>query len=245
MSTVTAQAQKTAHKVEWRCFDNREQMVDELTEACCEALMRGIKKRGTASWAVSGGSTPKPLFEAMAEAAIDWENIQVALVDERWVGLDHPRSNEAFMRGALQKGAAAEAMFIGMKTPHDSPFDAVNAVNERYAQVKQPFDSVLLGLGSDGHTASFFPEAEGLEAALDITGDKTCVALRAKKSDVTGDEVDRMSISAAAIAKAPHVVLMITGDGKKATLERALSVDTHLPIAKLAENVAITVYWAP
>jgi len=245
VSAVMTQGHKVAHKIEWRCFDSREQMVDELTEAYCEALMRGIKRRGTASWAVSGGSTPKPLFEAMSEAEIDWENIQVALVDERWVDLDHPRSNEAFMRTALQKGAAAEAMFIGMKTSHDTPFDAVEAVNERYAQVKQPFDSVLLGLGSDGHTASFFPDAEGLDAALDIAGDKVCVPLRAKRSDVTGDEVDRMSISASAIAKAPHVVLMITGVEKKATLERALSVDTHLPIAKLAENVAITVYWAP
>ena len=72
-----------------------------------------------------------------------------------------------------------------------------------------------------------------------------CSPKNAKKSDVTGDEVDRMSISAAAIAKAPHVVLMIMGDGKKATLEHALSVDTHLPIARLAESVAITVYWAP
>ncbi|MFC4349435.1 6-phosphogluconolactonase [Kordiimonas lipolytica] len=245
MSAVMAKAHKAAHKIKWRCFETREQMVDELAEACCEALMRGIRKRGTASWAVSGGSTPKPLFDAMSQAEIDWENIQVALVDERWVDLGHPRSNEAFMRAALQKGHAAEAMYIGMKTPHATPFEAVEAVNARYAQVKQPFDSVLLGLGSDGHTASFFPDAEGLDAALDINGDKTCVALRAKRSDVTGDEVDRMSISASAIAKAPHVVLMITGDEKKAVLERALAVDTHLPIAKLAEHVTITVYWAP
>lgn len=220
-------------------------MVDELVEACCEALMRGIKKRGTASWAVSGGSTPKPLFEAMSEAEIDWENIQVALVDERWVDNDHPRSNETFMRQALARGAAAEATFIGMKTEDESPFEAAASVNERYAQVKQPFDSILLGLGADGHTASFFPDAKGLEAALDISSDKTCVPLRAKKSEVTGDEVDRMSISAAAIAKAPHVVLMITGDEKKTVLEQALEVDHHLPIARVAENVAITVYWAP
>ncbi|NVJ98018.1 MAG: 6-phosphogluconolactonase [Alphaproteobacteria bacterium] len=220
-------------------------MVDELMEATSEALMRGIKKRGVASWAVSGGSTPKPLFEAMSEAALDWENIQVALVDERWVDIGHPRSNEAFMLTSLGKNNAAEAMFIGMKTEHASPFDAVADVNARYAQVKQPFDSILLGLGSDGHTASFFPDAEGLEEALDVSGDQTCVALTAHKSEVTGDEVDRMSLSAAAIAKAPHVVLMITGEGKKAVLERALEVDHHLPIARLAEDVEITVYWAP
>lgn len=240
-----SEAMSDRFKIEWRCFDTREQMVDELTEACCEALMRGIRKRGTASWAVSGGSTPQPLFEAMSGVELDWENIQIALVDERWVDRDHPRSNEAFVRRSLAKGQAAEAMFIGMKTPEDSPFEAIVSVNERYAQVKQPFDSVLLGLGADGHTASFFPDAEGLEAALDLSNDKICVPLRAKKSEITGDELDRMSLSAAAISKAPHVALMITGEEKKAVLERALETDHHLPIARLAENVAITVYWAP
>lgn len=233
------------HKVAWKTFDTREQMVDELLEATSEALMRGVRKRGTASWAVSGGSTPAPLFEAMSESGLDWENIQVALVDERWVDIDHPRSNEAFMRGALARRAAAEAMYIGMKTRHASPFEAEADVNARYAQIRQPFDSVLLGLGTDGHTASFFPDAEGLETALDVGGDKTCVALKAKPSNVTGDEVLRMSLSAAAIAQASDVVLMITGNEKKAVLERALEVDRHLPIARLAENVTITVYWAP
>lgn len=233
------------HKIDWKCFDSRAAMVDELTEATVEALLRGIKKRGAAAWAVSGGSTPKPLFEAMAEADLPWEDIQVALVDERWVDTDHPRSNEAFMRASLAKGPAAEAMYIGMKTPHENPFEAEDVVNARYAQVKQPFDSVLLGLGSDGHTASFFPDAEGLDLALDPENPRTCVALRALRSEVTGNELDRMSITASAIGKARHVVLMITGDEKRAVLERALQVDHHLPIARLAEAVAITVYWAP
>jgi 6-phosphogluconolactonase len=236
--------ENTAGGVTWHCFETREAMVDELTEATCEALLRGIKARGTAAWAVSGGSTPKPLFDAMAEAELDWDNIQIALVDERWVDRGHPRSNEDFMRGALEKRASAVAMFIGMKTGHATPFVAGDAVNARYAQVRQPFDCVLLGLGPDGHTASLFPDAEGLEAAM-ADDAPVCVPLRAKKSDVTGDEVERMSLSLSAIAAARDVVLMITGDEKKAVLERALAQETHLPIARVAEKVAINVYWAP
>lgn len=233
-----------ADNITWHTFDTREAMVDELTEATCEALLRGIKARGTAAWAVSGGSTPKPLFDAMSEADLVWEDIQIALVDERWVDADHPRSNEAFMRGALEKGRSAEAMFIGMKTADANVFDAVDAVNLRYGQVKQPFDCVLLGLGPDGHTASLFPAADGLDAAM-ADDAPVCVALKAQRSDVTGDELERMSLSLSAIAAAREVVLMITGDEKKATLERALSEDTHLPIAQVAEKVVIKVYWAP
>ncbi len=230
--------------ITWHTFDTREAMVEELTEATCEALLRGMKERGSAAWAVSGGSTPKPLFGAMAEADLPWEDIQVALVDERWVDIGHPRSNEAFMRAALQTGRSAEAMFIGMKTADANVFDAADAVNKRYGQVTAPFDCVLLGLGPDGHTASLFPEAEGLEAAM-ADDAPVCVPLRAKRSQVTGDELDRMSLSLSAIAAAREVVLMITGDEKKATLERALGEETHLPIVRVAEKVAIKVYWAP
>lgn len=231
--------------ISWRKFDTRAQMVDALEEDTTEALSRALRRKGRASWAVSGGSTPKPLFEAMAEVDIAWEDVQVALVDERWVGIGHPRSNEAFMRGALETGKAAEAHFVGMKTSHDSPWDAAAEVNKRYASLAQPFASVLLGMGPDAHTASFFPDAEGLEAALDMGNEALCVALTAKKSDVTGDEVDRMSLSASAIASSPHIALMITGDDKRAVLERALEKDTHLPVARLAKVADIIVYWAP
>ncbi|WP_262689704.1 6-phosphogluconolactonase [Kordiimonas aestuarii] len=231
--------------ITWRNFDDRAQMVDALEEDTSEALSRAIRRNGRAAWAVSGGSTPKPLFEAMAQVALPWEDVQVALVDERWVDTNHPRSNEAFMRGALQTGLAAEAHFVGMKSKHDNPWEAAADVNKRYSSLAQPFASVLLGMGSDGHTASFFPDAEGLEAALDMRKDALCVALTAKKSEVTGDEVDRMSLSASAIAASPHIALMITGEEKKTVLERALEKDTHLPVARLAEVADITVYWAP
>jgi 6-phosphogluconolactonase len=231
--------------ISWRKFDTRAQMVDALEEDTTEALSRALRKNGRASWAVSGGSTPKPLFDAMADVDIAWEDVQVALVDERWVDTDHPRSNEAFMRGALETGKAAEAHFVGMKTRDKSPWDGAAEVNKRYSSLAQPFASVLLGMGPDAHTASFFPDAEGLEAALDMEGDALCVALTAKKSDVTGNEVDRMSLSASAIAASPHIALMITGGEKLAVLENAIEKDTHLPVARLAKVADIIVYWAP
>lgn len=231
--------------VNWHTFDTREAMVEALCAETAGQLKAGLNENGMASWIVSGGSTPAPLFEAMSEESLDWQNIQVALVDERWVDPSHPRSNEAFMKGALKKGQSASATYIGMKTAQDSPWDAVDEVNERFSAISQPFDSVLLGMGPDGHTASFFPDARGLEEALDVEGGNTCVALTANKSDVTGDEVDRMSISAAAIKSARHVVLMITGEEKKRVLEEALDPSSDLPVGRLARLVPFDVYWAP
>lgn len=231
--------------VTWHIFKSRDHMVAAMKAAITEQLLQGLLKNGRASWAVSGGSTPAPLFEAMSDVAINWAQVQVALVDERWVAPDHPRSNEAFMKKALAKGHAAKARFVGMKTPHDNPFDAVEAVNDRYSAIVQPFDSVLLGMGPDGHTASFFPHAEGLEAALDPAGNHTCVPLRAIQSDVTGAETDRMSLSAPAIMAAKHVMLMITGEAKKQVLEAALDPSSDLPVGRLARIAPFDIYWAP
>lgn len=229
----------------WHIFETRDDMVSALKAVITEQLLAGLLRDGKASWAVSGGSTPAPLFEAISHEGLDWSRVQIALVDERWVGVDHPRSNEAFMKGALAKNMSAKARFIGMKTPNDTPWAAVEPVNARYAAVKQPFDSVLLGMGADGHTASFFPDAEGLESALDPVWARSCVALKAKKSEVTGDEIDRMSLSASAIMAAKHTVLMITGPEKKQVLETALEPGSDLPVGRLARLTPFDIYWAP
>ncbi len=228
----------------WFVFDDKEAMVAALKAAVTERLSGALAACGKASWAVSGGSTPAPLFEAMRGVDIDWKNVDVALVDERWVPFRHPRSNEAFVTKHLKAGMASQASITGMKTDHASARDGALDVNRRYETLALPFDSVLLGLGPDGHTASLFPDAEGLEQAF-APAAPTCVVLTAKKSDVTGDEVERMSLSAAAIAAAPHVAVMITGTAKRAVLEDALENAPELPVAKLHAIKKFDVYWAP
>lgn len=228
----------------WRTFDTREAMVTALQADIETQLQSAIELKGQASWAVSGGSTPKPLFEAMQTAPLDWRHVDVALVDERWVDFDHPRSNEAFVSANLLQGRAAAACLLGMKTDHNSPAQAAADVNAKFDALTLPFNSVLLGLGPDGHTASLFPEANGLEAAFSEDA-PTCVALTAKQSAVTGDEVDRMSLSAAAIKQAEQVVVMITGEEKKQTMEKGLSSDSTLPIARVHALKPFDIYWAP
>lgn len=229
----------------WHCFDSRPEMVAALMAEIERRLQAAQLARGRASWAVSGGSTPAPLLEAMQEAGLDWSKLDVMLVDERWVDYDHPRSNEAFVASHLKAGAAAEAKITGMKTAHDTPQAATLEVNARYRSASLPFDSVLLGLGPDGHTASFFPGAEGLDAAMAPECPDVCAALTAKKSEVTGDELMRMSLSARAIADARHVVMMITGEEKKRVCESALEPGSELPAGQLHAMKRFDVYWAP
>lgn len=226
-------------------FDNRFEMVTAIQTAISERLLTDLMRSGRASWAVSGGSTPAPLFEAMSETGLNWANVDVALVDERWVDADHPRSNEAFVRRRLLRGRAEKANFTGMKTSHPTPAEGLAELNENYGALSQPFSSILLGMGPDGHTASFFPGAEGLDAALDPEGKETCRALIARKSDITGDEIERVSITAPAIIAAKHVTLMITGQEKRHVLQAALTTDPDLPVGRLHKLRAFDIYWAP
>ncbi|PCI60023.1 MAG: 6-phosphogluconolactonase [Kordiimonadales bacterium] len=226
-------------------FDNRFEMVTAIQTAISERLLTDLMRSGRASWAVSGGSTPAPLFEAMSETGLNWANVDVALVDERWVDVDHPRSNEAFVCRRLLRGRAEKANFTGMKTDHPTPAEGLAELNENYGALLLPFSSILLGMGPDGHTASFFPGAEGLDAALDPAGKDTCRALVARKSDVTGEEIERVSITAPAIMAAKHVALMITGQEKRHVLQAALTTDPDLPVGRLHKLRAFDIYWAP
>lgn len=220
-------------------------MVAELSDVISKHLEREISRKGVASWAVSGGSTPEPLFAAIQHVPMDWSKVQIALVDERWVDVDHPRSNEAFVKASLCQGLAGAASFVGMKTADSDPFIAETEVNERYQALALPFDSVLLGMGPDGHTASLFPDAKNLQAAMNPQQNKTCIALTAQRSEVTGDEIQRMSLTANAIASARQCILMITGSEKKALLEDAISNDLPLPITRLMHQCVIDIFWAP
>lgn len=228
----------------WHVFDTRGEMVASLKQAITTRLSKVVSEGRRASWAVSGGSTPAPLFAAMQNEPLPWAEIDVALVDERWVPFDNPRSNEAFVATNLIGGNACGVHLVGMKTGARNPNQAVDEVNSRYRNMKQPFDSILLGLGADGHTASLFPGAKGLDKAFDPAAD-TCVALTAVRSEITGDEIERMSLSAKAIASAPHVVMMITGAEKKRVLESALEANSHLPAGQLHKLKPFDVYWAP
>jgi 6-phosphogluconolactonase len=230
-------------------FPDRETLFSALTDECCSLLAGAIAAKQSASILVSGGGTPRPLYEQLSSRALDWQRVRVALVDERWVDVDHAGSNEAFIKETLLNNMAAPAKFIAMKTAHATASEGQLVCDERYRQLARPFDLAILGMGPDGHMASLFPHAQGLVEALDINRQQLCAAIEAIPSEVTGELTERMSLTLYGLLQSRQLHLLITGEEKLAVYKQALASNDSLltPITALLKQtrVRVKVYWAP
>lgn len=231
---------------ELKSFDDRASLISAMAQDTTRVLRNALKEKQSAAWAVSGGNSPIPLFEAMNTINIDWENITIPLVDDRWVPEDHPRSNAAMVKRTLLQNNAAKAKFFPLYREGQSPFDCYTSVSSAYDASVQELDLAVLGMGPDGHTASLFPGAKGLEEAFNIEGAPSIAPIEAVKSDVTGDEVLRLTLSARALVKCQHLFLLLTGADKKEVFMAATDENSTLPIGRLMRQLSrpITVYYA-
>ena len=224
-------------------------MLDALERDCIHELNLALQTKSEGSFLVSGGRTPALLYQRLSHAEIDWQRMAVALVDERWVENSHEKSNEAFIQQTLLQNVARAAKFIVMKTPHATAAEGVQACEDSYNSLSSPFDLTLLGMGADGHTASLFPNAGGLDSALDIKNDKLCAAIEAIPSTVTGAITERMTLTLHALLQSKKIFLLINGEEKLAVYKQAKDeVDVNkMPIAAVLqqEQVPVDVYWAP
>ncbi len=225
-------------------FPDRQTLVNALSDEIASLLAAGIEKKGRASLAVSGGSTPVALFEELSSKDIPWEKVVIFLVDERWVEPTDPDSNEKLVRDHLLGNRAAAATFIGMKNSAPTAGEGEAGCEEQLKKVPVPFDVLILGMGGDGHTASLFPGAKKLPAATDMKSGRTCMAL----APLTAPH-ERMSLTLPVILSAGNIFLHIVGPEKKKVLENALSdgPPEEMPIRFVLRNEEkpVNVYWAP
>jgi 6-phosphogluconolactonase len=224
-----------------RTFADKQQLAEALADAVAADLKAGAAARGVASIAVSGGTTPVGFFRALARRNdVPWDKVVVTLVDERWVDENTDRSNARLVRANLLQGRAAMAMFVPLYQGGDTP-DVAKAA-QAVASVPEPLDVALLGMGSDGHTASFFPGGDNLEAAL--TGEGPVVAIAAP-----GAGEKRVTVTLGRLLAAKALYLQIEGEEKAKTLERAEAEGPieDMPVRAVLRQTQrpVTIYWCP
>ena len=156
---------------DWRCYPTTGELDDALARHVAGQLRQDIAIHGAASLAVSGGGTPRNMFQRLSRCELDWSRVWITLVDERWVDPGDADSNERLVRQYLLQNKADSARFVGLKSAHADPAQGIAEISRRLARIPRPFTRVILGMGADGHTASWFPQAANLEALLDPAGD--------------------------------------------------------------------------
>ena len=216
-------------------------LVGDLARSISEILIDAINKSGRASLAVSGGSTPKPLFEELSFINLDWSRVDLTLVDDRWVDSDHKDSNELLVKTHFIKNKAARVNFVPLKNDAQSAKEGVPLSEEALKNIVMPFDIIILGMGTDGHTASLFPCSDELPVGMDLNTMSNLVAITPKTAPY-----DRISLTAKSIFDAKKVILHLNGSAKLHTLEEAmnLSDSSQMPIYAFLEN-GLDIFWSP
>ncbi|MBD2740220.1 6-phosphogluconolactonase [Coleofasciculus sp. FACHB-1120] len=194
-------------------------LIERSLQVCVEQIHAAIEQRSSCTIALSGGSTPKPLYEAIATQNLPWDKIHIFWGDERYVLPDHPDSNQGMARSAwLDKVNIPAANIHPMPTEEADPSVAADQHEQHIREFFQvqpgefpAFDLILLGIGDDGHTASLFPHTEALNVRdrLITVGNK--------------DGQPRITFTAPLINHARCVIFVVAGASKRPALAQVFA----------------------
>ena len=215
-------------------YPDRDTLMRELAGLVADQLRAAHATKDRATLAVPGGTTPAPFLRWLSEAELEWKDVHVLPTDERLVPESNPRSNAGLIRSSLIREQASAAHLVALHEP------ILGAMVRRVASYL-PIDVLVLGMGADMHTASLFPGAPELAAAL--APDAPALL------EITppGQPEARLTLTAPVLRAASVIHILITGPEKLAALERAV-VDgpvAEAPVrAVLTAPCPVTVHYA-
>jgi len=217
---------------------------DRWADAIAARVVRALAGAGEKTFIATGGSSPGPVYDRLASAPLDWANITVTLSDDRWVDEASAHSNAALVRRRLLVGPASAARFLPLPTG-GAFLDQDVRTAEAMVGALPPIAVALLGMGEDGHIASLFPGDPNLAQGLNPRGERLCLG-----APVAGlaPFVPRITLTMSALLRARAIVVMISGDTKRAMVLKAGEDPTcDLPVAALLRQtqVPVTVVWTP
>ncbi|GAA5100252.1 6-phosphogluconolactonase [Bartonella acomydis] len=225
-------------------FETPKNLALALADRVAAELSIAVLERKRAVLVVSGGKTPELFFHYLSKADIDWQNIIITLVDERFVPAHHERSNEYMVQRYLLQNFATKARFVGLYhkalTVELAAFSAASRINT----LPKPFDVIILGMGIDGHTASFFPDADRLKQALDLQTQALVLPLHVKSAIEP-----RLTLTLPVIMQSRCIILHFEGFQKRDCFKKVCQdgPDMEMPIRAVLRNAhhLVQVYWSP
>jgi 6-phosphogluconolactonase len=207
---------------EIRIYSSLEELSRNGARLFCERAERVLETKGVFFSALSGGTTPRRLYELLAspEVRLPWDRIHFFQVDERCVPPDSPESNYGMIRAAfLSRTSYPEVNFHRMKGELADREAAARAYAEELEQAMRVksgewprLDLILLGMGSDGHTASLFPGSPGLKERTRWVCPNYSERLKS----------DRLTLTLPVLNAAAEIIFLVAGGDKAETLRAVL-----------------------
>lgn len=237
-----------ANTHQFLAYATREEASAAVADAMLTQIMAGVLKTGVASVLLSGGSSPRDAFKRLSAAPFDdWDAVSVGLVDERWVETSSPDSNERLVRDYLLQANAADAKFVSMKGCAETIEAAARDASDDYSESLLAPTVAMLGMGADGHTASWFPGSNSLADAVRTDATPRVIAVDVTGCQVAGDYPERLTVNLPVVTQAEHAVLLMFGADKRDVFETALTMPAEQhPVRYAVEALGdrLSVYWA-
>ena len=222
-----------------RRFGSSEAMAQALAARIAGDLAEAVAAQGSASLIVSGGRTPRLMFQKLSRKPLAWNRVKISLADERLVPATDADSNERLVRDHLLQNEAQAAVFLPLWQGEGDP---VECAAEAVSAMQRPFALVALGIGEDGHFASLFPDVPDLRRALDPNSDRIAMFVPPRDG-----RQPRVSLTLATLLKTRSLVVSFEGQMKRRIFEEALAPGPveELPVRALLhqDSVPVDVYW--
>lgn len=239
MNPLSPTVRSTWHELSDACA-----LADALSQTMHDLASQILTEQPTLLIGLAGGSTPMAAYAKFATMTLPWSRIALTLIDERFVPVSDPQSNEKNIAAAF---SAAKPQLAGWHClMHDlMPIEQVTALaNQEIQDLHRPLDIAVIGMGGDGHIASLFIESTDYQHAMDVRCRDAVLPIRFAGKD---GKIDRISFSLAELLKAKKILICITGDEKRRVLQQSL--DGSAPdyaVAQLLKHYSrpIEIFWS-
>jgi len=223
-------------------FSTPAQASQAAAEQAAKAIRKRLAKMPKAAMVVSGGSTPQACFQQLSNTELPWQQVYIVPSDERCVPPSHAASNEAMIRRELLKHRASAAMFVPMYLEEEAAGDPCETLRQNLAALPTPFACALLGMGTDGHFASLFPDSVAQEQGLEPEGQESCLLVNTSASPHP-----RITLTLSALLDSEEIYLLFFGEAKRQVYEDAKQDCSRYPVSRLLfqQRTPVTVFWAP
>lgn len=212
-------------------FPSRDAAARAAASSIVTALSRGIVHRGFASFAASGGKTPRDTYRILAKTSFEWGRVAVTLTDDTLAPPLSPESRAAVVGRYLLSKETRAVRFFPLWSASANSATAAFAANEALRPLA-PFDATLLGMDENGCVAQLCGQETLPQAAMEPHGRRLVVS--------TG--VSGLTLTLSALANSRHLVLLILGPTKLQALSTAH--ERNLPVAHLMRHARPRIFWA-